>query len=122
MLHREELESIPNDADRAKRMTELHVMEGNNTAAVRSPPTKSLLTPSIVWLGVYNVCRTSIIKDAWERRKSANVFPHVHGWVYGLHDGFVRGKRGPFAFFTWPARVLNNLAYVRVSLHRKTST
>lgn len=36
MLHREELESIPNDADRAKRMTELHVMEGNNTA-VRSP-------------------------------------------------------------------------------------
>ena len=37
MLHREELESIPNDADRAKRMTELHVMEGNNTAAVRSP-------------------------------------------------------------------------------------
>jgi hypothetical protein len=37
MLHREELESIPNDADRAKRMTELHVIEGKNTAAVSSP-------------------------------------------------------------------------------------
>jgi len=48
MLHREELESIPNDADRAKRMTELHVMEGNNTAAVRSPLANSLLTPNIV--------------------------------------------------------------------------
>jgi carbonic anhydrase len=76
LLHRDELESIPNDADRARRMTELHVVEG-----------------------VYNVCRTSIIKDAWEKRKGGLIFPHVHGWVYGVHDGFVRDLkvtvRGP---------------------------
>lgn len=49
------------------------------------------------------MCRTSIIKDAWERRKSANVFPHVHGWVYGIHDGFVRGRR-PFALLLSPGQ------------------
>jgi carbonic anhydrase len=77
LLHREELESISDEAERARRMTELHVIEG-----------------------VYNVCRTSIIKDAWERRKKDGfVFPHVHGWVYGIHDGIVRdlnvSVRGP---------------------------
>jgi hypothetical protein len=41
------------------------------------------------------VCRTSIIKDAWEKRKGGLVFPHVHGWVYGVHDGFVRGTALP---------------------------
>lgn len=46
-----------------------------------------------LFAGVYNVCRTSIIKDAWERRKKEGsfIYPHVHGWVYGLHDGLVRG-------------------------------
>jgi carbonic anhydrase len=33
-----------------------------------------------------NVCRTTIVRDAWERGQSLQ----VHGWVYGLQDGLVR--------------------------------
>jgi carbonic anhydrase len=111
LVHREELESIPDDADRAKRMTELHVIEGtlafalisrnaNRTHARASTTRHAQLTLPfdvcstrylLYCSGVYNVCRTSIIKDAWERRKNANIFPQVHGWVYGIHDGYVRG-------------------------------
>ncbi len=76
LLHRDELESMENQAERANRMTELHVIEG-----------------------VYNVCRTSIIRNAWERRKGSLVFPHIHGWVYSLKDGRVKDLnvtiRGP---------------------------
>ncbi len=35
---------------------------------------------------VVNVCRTTIINDAWARSQPLT----VHGWVYGLHDGRVR--------------------------------
>jgi carbonic anhydrase len=35
---------------------------------------------------VMNVCRTTIINDAWARSQPLT----VHGWVYGLHDGRVR--------------------------------
>lgn len=34
----------------------------------------------------FNVCRTTIVRDAWERGQSLQ----VHGWVYGLQDGLVR--------------------------------
>lgn len=33
-----------------------------------------------------NVCQTTIVRDAWERRQPLA----VHGWVYGLKDGLVR--------------------------------
>jgi carbonic anhydrase len=33
-----------------------------------------------------NVCRTTIVRDAWQRGQSVA----VHGWVYGLHDGLLR--------------------------------
>ena len=33
-----------------------------------------------------NVCRTTIINDAWARGQELA----VHGWVYGVHDGKVR--------------------------------
>lgn len=76
LIYRDELEKIDDNKKRAERMTELHVVEG-----------------------VYNVCRTSIIKDAWERRKNDLVFPHVHGWVYSLANGHVKDLgvtiRGP---------------------------
>ena len=34
---------------------------------------------------VANVCRTSIVRDAWERGQELA----VHGWIYGLHDGLL---------------------------------
>jgi len=36
---------------------------------------------------VVNVCETTIIQDAWTRGQSVA----VHGWIYGLHDGRLRG-------------------------------
>ena len=35
---------------------------------------------------VSNVCRTSIVQDAWARGQELA----VHGWIYGLHDGLLR--------------------------------
>lgn len=33
-----------------------------------------------------NVCRTTVLRDAWQRGQTVV----VHGWVYGLHDGLLR--------------------------------
>ena len=33
-----------------------------------------------------NVAQTTIVQDAWARGQSL----HVHGWIYGLHDGLLR--------------------------------
>lgn len=33
-----------------------------------------------------NVCETTVVQDAWERRQQLV----VHGWIYGLNDGLVR--------------------------------
>ena len=35
---------------------------------------------------VSNVCRTTIVREAWERGQDLT----VHGWVYGLKDGLLR--------------------------------
>jgi carbonic anhydrase len=35
---------------------------------------------------VINVCQTTIVQDAWERKQDLT----VHGWVYGLQDGLLR--------------------------------
>jgi carbonic anhydrase len=35
---------------------------------------------------VMNVCQTSIVGDAWERRQPLE----IHGWIYGLTDGLLR--------------------------------
>ena len=35
---------------------------------------------------VVNVCRTTVVQDAWLRGKELA----VHGWIYGLHDGRLR--------------------------------
>jgi len=35
---------------------------------------------------VSNVCKTTVIRDAWERGQSLN----VHGWIYGMSDGLLR--------------------------------
>ncbi len=38
---------------------------------------------------VANVCRTTIVRDAW----AANQQLAVHGWIYGLRDGLLRDLR-----------------------------
>jgi carbonic anhydrase len=38
---------------------------------------------------VANVCQTTVVQDAWDRKQELA----VHGWVYGLHDGLVRDLR-----------------------------
>lgn len=35
---------------------------------------------------VVNVCRTTIVQEAWERGQRLE----VHGWIYGLKDGLLR--------------------------------
>lgn len=35
---------------------------------------------------VSNVCKTTIVRDAWERGQILT----VHGWIYGMKDGLVR--------------------------------
>jgi carbonic anhydrase len=50
---------------------------------------------------VVNVCRTTVLEDAWRRGQNIT----VHGWVYGLKDGLARdlhvSVETPDA---WPAR------------------
>ena len=36
-----------------------------------------------------NVCRTTVVADAWQRGQSVV----VHGWVYGLHNGLLQDMR-----------------------------
>ena len=33
-----------------------------------------------------NVCRTTVVQDAWQRAQPLT----VHGWIYGLKDGLIR--------------------------------
>ncbi|RMG54655.1 MAG: carbonate dehydratase [Gammaproteobacteria bacterium] len=35
---------------------------------------------------VHNVCRTTIVQDAWDRGQELS----VHGWIYGIDDGRLR--------------------------------
>lgn len=61
-FHREEVDSIQDEDKRVDRMIELNVMEQ-----------------------VMNLAKTSIIQKAWKH----NNMPHLHGWVYDLHDGII---------------------------------
>src|SRR5664279_2579988 len=61
-LHRDELESIPNQEKREDRLTELNVQEQ-----------------------VLHLAKTSIIQRAWKHRRG----PELHGMVYGLKDGLL---------------------------------
>lgn len=62
-FHRDELNNIPNEEDRADRLVELNVQEQ-----------------------VMNLAKTSIIQKAWKDHQK----PHLHGWVYGLKDGLIK--------------------------------
>ncbi len=57
-----ELDAIEDEQQRANRLTELNVIEQ-----------------------VRNLAKTTIVQQAWAEREL-----HLHGWVYGLHDGLVK--------------------------------
>jgi carbonic anhydrase len=61
--HEDRLELCGARADRENRLCELNVLEQ-----------------------VTNVCQTSIVRDAWDRRQGLE----IHGWIYGLTNGLVR--------------------------------
>ena len=58
-----ELEALPDEPSRHRRLCELNVREQ-----------------------VLNACRTTVVRDAWARGQSLA----VHGWVYDLADGLLR--------------------------------
>ncbi len=62
-LHRDEIESVPNDDGRVNKLVELNVIEQT-----------------------HNVSKTSIVQQAWLNSDG----PHLHGWVYDLNDGLLR--------------------------------
>jgi carbonic anhydrase len=62
-LHRSEIDALPDEEQRADRLTELNVQEQ-----------------------VTNLAKTSIIQRAWQGEKR----PDLHGWVYGLRDGLIK--------------------------------
>lgn len=61
--HHQELDALPNDDARLRRLCELNVVEQ-----------------------VVNAAQTTVVRDAWDRGQSLS----VHGWVYGLEDGLLR--------------------------------
>jgi carbonic anhydrase len=59
-LHRAEVDALPTREARIDRMVELNVQEQ-----------------------VLDLVKNSVIQKAWLDRRA----PHIHGWVYRLHDG-----------------------------------
>lgn len=62
-FHQPEIDELPSEDQRLNRLIELNVKEQ-----------------------VMNLAKTSIIQKAWKE----NQRPHLHGWVYDLHDGIIR--------------------------------
>ena len=62
-FHQDELNAIENEAERFNRFVELNVVEQ-----------------------VLDLAKTSIVQTAWEGGQQV----HVHGWVYGIHDGLIK--------------------------------
>ena len=63
MEHLDQLHGLPDERRRHDRLCELNVIEQ-----------------------VVNVCRTTVVRDAWKRGESLS----VHGWIYNLSDGLLR--------------------------------
>ncbi|NHA07945.1 carbonate dehydratase [Mucilaginibacter sp. HC2] len=59
-LHADELDAITDDTERGNRLVELNVKEN-----------------------VYNLCKTTIVQNAWKSGQELS----VHGWVYSLSTG-----------------------------------
>lgn len=61
-LHADELDAIEDEDQRANRFVEFNVMEN-----------------------VYNLCKTSIVQNAWAKGRQLG----VHGWVYSIETGVI---------------------------------
>lgn len=61
--HQEEVDACVSEDDKVNKLIELNVREQ-----------------------VYNLAKTSIVQKAWKKFNA----PHIHGWVYDLHDGLLR--------------------------------
>lgn len=61
-FHHEELDAIADEEQRTRRFIELNVVEQ-----------------------VHDLCKTSIVQNAWHNGQEL----HVHGWVYDLADGLI---------------------------------
>jgi carbonic anhydrase len=61
--HRDEINGMPTEEQKLNKLIELNVQEQ-----------------------VMNLAKTSIIQKSWKETQ----FPHLHGWVYDLHDGITR--------------------------------
>jgi len=61
-LHADELDAIEDETQRAARFVEFNVMEN-----------------------VYNLCKTSIVQNAWAKGRQLG----VHGWVYSIETGVI---------------------------------
>jgi len=61
-FHRDEIDSLPDEDARVNKLIEMNVQEQ-----------------------VINLAKTSIVQKAWKERQA----PHLHGWVYDLHDGII---------------------------------
>lgn len=62
-LHFQELEAIPAGEERENRFVELNVIEQ-----------------------VYDLSKTSIIQNSWQK----NSRPYLHGWVYDIRNGLIK--------------------------------
>lgn len=65
-LHAEELDAITDEQQRTNRLVEFNVVEN-----------------------VYNLCKTSIVQNAWKNGQSLA----VHGWVYSLSTGLINDMK-----------------------------
>ena len=62
-LHEKELDAISDPTNRARRFVEVNVMEQ-----------------------VADLCKTTIVQNAWEKKQPLA----VHGWVYDINDGLLK--------------------------------
>lgn len=63
-IHRDELDAIEDEHERGNRFVELNVIEQ-----------------------VFDLSKTSIIQNAWEKRGK---LPVLHGWVYDIANGIIK--------------------------------
>jgi carbonic anhydrase len=62
-FNREALDAIPDEEQRVDKLIEFNIKEQ-----------------------VMNLAKTSIVQKAWKHDQR----PHLHGWVYSLHDGLIK--------------------------------
>ncbi|WP_121808819.1 carbonate dehydratase [Mucilaginibacter kameinonensis] len=65
-LHADELDAIVDETERSNRLVELNVIENVN-----------------------NLCKTSIVQNAWKNGQDLS----VHGWVYSLSTGVINDMK-----------------------------